>query len=139
MQRADLASAIKDLIDSINGGNVPEAMDYFPDEAVLRVEPALPGSPMGTFRGKEMIQSWIEDLLNEHLSIDARNVKVAGNEVTWDSTISADRFSQLGVDPVQAKGRATVDDSLIKSLTFTYTPETVKKVQAAAAAQVQPR
>ncbi len=136
--RADPTSVIRDLFDAANHRDLDEVMTYFDDGATLRIEPPLPGLPLEAYLGKELIYSLWRDLLDEHSELRATNFQVQGNEVSWDTRISSDRFAQLGIDPVQARGHAIVEDSMIESLTLTLDPASVRRIQAAQAAQQQP-
>lgn len=138
MQPRDPIAEIRNLIHAVNERDLDGVMTYFPDEAVLMVEPALPGSPLQTYRGEEQIASWFQQFFGEHLELTAADIRVSGNRVSWEGTMSADRFAGMGVDPVRVRGQAIFDGSLITALTLTLTPESVKDIEAAMARQQAP-
>ncbi len=138
MQTPDSATIVKDLVTAVKEHDLQELMGFFDDGALLRIEPSLPGSVIENYRGKERIQNWWQQFFGDHGTIDASNLRTSGNQVSFDATVSSDRFAAIGVDPVQANAQATVNGNMVESLTITYTPESVKRIQQAVAAQRQP-
>ena len=137
MRASDPASIVQDVINAVNHGDLDEVMSFFDEGATLRIEPPLPGSPLQAYIGKELIQGLWRQLLEEHVEMRANRFQTKGNEVFWDSTIAADRFSEMGIGPVQAKGHAVVSSSLIESFTLTLDPASVRRMQEAMATQAR--
>lgn len=138
MQMPDPVSIVQNLIDAANHRELDEVMALLDDDVKVRIEPSLPGSPLGSYTGKKFVQRFWEDLFDEHLALEARNFQASGNEVTWDSILSLDRLTAMGVAMAQAEGHAVVEGSRIDSFTLTLTPETVSRIEQAMARQVQP-
>ncbi len=138
MQTTDSVTVVRDLMAAVKEQDVQELMEFFDDGALLRIEPSLPGSVIENYRGKERIQNWWQEFFANHGTIDAGNYRASGSQVSFDATISSDRFAAIGVDPVQANVQASLDGNTVRSLTITYTPESVKRIQEAVAAQGQP-
>ncbi|MCL6432055.1 MAG: nuclear transport factor 2 family protein [Anaerolineae bacterium] len=134
----DPISVVRDLIDTVNRRELDEAMVFLDDDVKVRIEPLLPGSSVETYTGKKFVQRFWQDLLDEHLTLEARNLEASGNEVTWDSTLSVDRLAAMGVETVQARGHAVVEEGRIDSFTLTLTPESASRVREAMARQAQP-
>ncbi len=138
MQTTDSVTVVRDLIAAVREHDLQELIEFFDDGALLRIEPSLPGSVIENYRGKERIEDWWQEFFADHGAIDASNYRASGSQVSFDATISSDRFAAIGVDPVQANVQANVNGNTIESLTITYTPESVKRIQEAVAAQRQP-
>ncbi len=62
--------------------------------------------------------------------VASRNHRVDGDAVRWESTVAADAFRAMGVDSVECTTEA-VRREKIASFTVTFSPETVRKLQAA--------
>jgi hypothetical protein len=142
MQMPDPISIVRDLIDTVNRRELDEAMVVLDDDVKVRIEPgsegSIPGSSVETYTGKKFVQRFWQDLLDEHLTLEARKLEASGNEVTWDSTLSVDRLAAMGVETVQARGHAVVEEGRIDSFTLTLTPESASRVREAMARQAQP-
>ncbi len=138
MEMPDPISVVRDLIDALNRRELDEAMVFLDDDVKVKIEPSLPGSSVETYTGKKFVQRFWQDLLDEHLTLDARNLEASGNEVTWDSTLSVDRLTAMGVETVQARGHAVVQEGRIDSFTLMLTPESASRVREAMARQAQP-
>jgi len=131
----DTISIVKGFVDAVNNRELDEALSMFDEGATLSAEPPLPRSPKRIYSGRGEIGQWLGELVGEHLNIVASNWKAAGNEVSWDARISADRFDEMGIGPVQAHVRTVVDGSFIRSISFHLSPESVKKMETVTAAQ----
>lgn len=131
----DTVSIVKSLIAALNNRELDEALSMFDESATLSTEPPLPRSPKRVYSGRGEIGQWLGELVAEHLNVVGSNFRAAGNEVTWDARISADRFDEMGIGPVQAHVRTVVDGSLIRSISFHLSPESVKKMESVTAAQ----
>lgn len=131
----DTVSIVKSLIAALNNRELDEALSMFDDSATLSAEPPLPRSPKRTYSGRGEIGQWLGELVSEHLNIVGSNFQAAGNQVDWDARISADRFDEMGIGPVQAHVRTVVDGSFIRSINFQLSPESVRKMEAVTAAQ----
>lgn len=131
----DTISIVKSLIAALNNRELDEALSMFDEGATLSTEPPLPRSPKRVYSGRGEIGQWLGELVSEHLSIVGSNFQAAGNQVDWDARISADRFDEMGIGPVQAHVRTVVDGSFIRSINFHLSPESVKKIESVAAAQ----
>ncbi len=131
MQVQDAVAIANDLVDAMNHRNLTEALDYFDDDATLSIEPALPGTVVGAYRGKERVQSVLQTLFGEHWQVEMQECQGARDEATCQVLISADRFAQLGVEPVQATLRIVLDDNLIQSATFSIAPASIQRMMSA--------
>ncbi len=131
MQTQDPIAIVKNVVEAMNHREMTEVMDYFDDDATLRLEPALPGTALEAYSGKERIQTLLQGLLAEHWDANARQCRTVDGGAACEVTISADRFSELGVEPVQARVQAVLDGNLIQTLTFTFDQDSVHRVTRA--------
>ncbi len=120
---------IESLEGSTNHGDVINVAKLFADDAELKLEPPLTPSDREVFRGRQEIEGWLRQLSNEGLTIDSDNVHVAGDRVSWDAKLRAERFRNRGLDPAQATFHAELEGAIIESLTISYSPETVQKMK----------
>ncbi len=61
--------------------------------------------------------------------MESRNFQVAGDTVTWQWTVFANAFRQLGADPAEGTSEAVVEGGKIKSFAVIISPETLAKMQ----------
>ncbi|HOG46202.1 MAG TPA: nuclear transport factor 2 family protein [Anaerolineae bacterium] len=135
MQLPDTVSIVKSFVDAVNRHETDEVLRMLDESAILSFEPPLPRSPKQVYNGRGEIEKWLGELMAEHLNITARDWQASGNEVNWNARLVSDRFEEMGIDPLQAQVRTVLDGSLIRSIAFKLTPESVKKVQSVTAAQ----
>lgn len=131
MQVQDAVAIANDLVDAMNHRNMTEVLDYFDDDATLSIEPTLPGTAVGAYSGKERVHSVLLTLFAEHWQVEIQGCEGAQNEATCQVSISADRFAQLGVEPVEAALRIVLDDNLIQSATFSIAPASIQRMMTA--------
>jgi hypothetical protein len=110
-------------------------LNHFTDDAVARFVPPLPGEPEA-YEGKEEIR----DFVQRHMPgfhVESRDHQLAGHQeevgdrVIWESTVSSERFRDLGADEVEGMAEAIVKAGKIESFTFTLAHETLDKIRAA--------
>ena len=120
------------LTDASNSGDIERVLALFTDDAVIKPvpPPAPPASEVLT--GKQQIREWFEPQM-QNLTVSSRNFQVSGNSVTWDATVSADMFQQMGIDSFDVTAEATVQGGKLLSFTVTQTPEAVSTFQKAMA------
>jgi hypothetical protein len=133
MNALDPVNVINSFDAAANNHNVFDVMDLFSDDSEIRLEPPPPPPDREVYRGEQEIRDWLHGLFQEGLHIRAHNFQVRGNEVTWQSDISADRYRKMGIDPVNTSNKAVLWGALIRSMTLTFSPETVQKMKQAAA------
>jgi LPXTG-motif cell wall-anchored protein len=135
-QPADPSAVVKALEAATNAGDLEAQMALFTDDAVIQIRPEAFG---GTYTGKEQIRAWFEGLRATHFSITVNIVDVQGDVVTTRSTIASDFFRQIGLASVEGIEQYTVRNGLIAGFTFTFTDESIARIQAAAAPQALPQ
>ena len=133
MDALDPVNVIDSFNAAANNHNVVDAMDLFSDASEVRLEPPPPPPDREVYSGEQEIRDWLYGLFQENLHIRASNFHVSGNEVTWQTDISADRYRRVGIDPVRTTNKAVLWGALIRSMTMSFGPETVQKMRQAAA------
>jgi len=136
MSALDPMMVMESLNANLNRHDLVNSLDLFADDAVVKIEPAPP-SERGVYQGKEEIRAWLQGLLRENLHIKASSFQVTGNEISWQAEISADRYRNMGIDPLKVSGHAVLWGALIKSYELHVSPESAEKMKQAAA-QRQP-
>jgi hypothetical protein len=110
-------------------------LDLFTEDAVARLEPPPPGEPTA-YRG----QSEISDFVRRHmpgLRVESRDRRIAGHQedvgdrLIWESTVSSDRFRELGADEAEGTAEAIVKGGMIESFAFSLSHETLTKMRSA--------
>ncbi len=128
----DPESVVRAWDDKLNAHDVEGVVALFTDDAVVRIEPPPPPPTPGTFTGKEPIRQWAEGLV-QGFHGEPTNFRRDGDRVMWDWTISADIYSQLGVEQATGTGELVMQGDKAKSFTATNSQETLAQIQAAAA------
>ena len=133
MDALDPVNVIDSFNAAANNHNLTDAMDLFSDDSEVRLEPPPPPPDREVYRGEHEIRDWLHGLFQEKLHIRASNFHVSGNEVTWQTEISADRYRRMGIDPLKTSNKAVLWGALIRSMTMTFSQEALHRMRQAAA------
>ncbi len=125
-----LGGIVEAMAKSLNAGDVEGALAYFTDNATVKLNGVPPDVP-DSYRGKTRIRQWFKDLLAGHFEIKVEMQKAEGDAVTSKTSTWQDATRQLGIAPLIATEVYEVKDGKIKSLTWTISPESLAKLQAA--------
>jgi ketosteroid isomerase-like protein len=110
-------------------------LELFTEDAVARIVPAPPGEP-DAYEGKEQLR----DFVGRHIPgfhVESRDHQAAGHQeevgyrVIWESTVSSERFRDLGVEEVEGTVGAIVKGGRIEYFTFSLSNETLGRMRAA--------
>jgi hypothetical protein len=124
----DLLSPTQGLHAAWNAGDAGTILGFFTENATITVTTATDELPQH-FIGKEDIRT---DFVRKHMhyfQVDSRNYRQDGNRMLWESTISAEKFRQRGINPVEGTAVASFEGEKIASLTFTFSPATQQRMQ----------
>lgn len=135
-QESDLAASVRDSIKATNAGDIDAAMNYFADEAVVKL--AIPGAPE-TYTGAAQIRSWLEGLARLRWEGQVEILNVEGNMVTSRIKTWMDPTRAAGIAPLEGMEQYTFRDGKIVDYTWTPTEETVAKLQALMAPESMPQ
>jgi hypothetical protein len=130
----DPLSVIDALDATLNAQNVDGALALFADDATVRQSPPQPGAT-GTYQGKAAVRTFLASIVAQNIHFDlVAPRQVVGERVTWTNNTAVDPWRKLGIAPLQGQGDATVHDGKITSLSIILTPDSLAKLQRAAAA-----
>ena len=111
---ASLESIIKnELAPAFNAGDVEKVVNCFAEDAVVTLDPPIPGTKE-MFRGKKEIRNWAE-MMVPGAHVQASNIQAEGDRVRWGGTISNDLLRKNGVNQTQAENEAVVKNGKIIS------------------------
>jgi len=131
----DPVRVIKDLDAAWNAHDEEGVLTLFTDDAVVKIDPALPGEPKA-YTGKEEIR----DFVQRHLpgfEVASRDHQAAGHQegvgdrVIWESCVSSERLRGLGVDPAECMAEAILKGSKIEFFTLSLSQETLAEMREA--------
>jgi hypothetical protein len=118
---ADPVSVVKDFDAAWNAHDVERVLDFFTDDAVVRMEPHPPDEFGGVYTGKEQIRAGFVEPLMPGFHVDSRGHQVAGYQegvgerVIWTAAVSGDFFRQMGGEPpVESAAEALVQGDKIR-------------------------
>jgi len=133
---ADPVSVVKAYDAVWNAHDVEGVLDFFTDDAVVRIEPAPPDEFRGVYTGKEQIRAGYVEPLMAGFHVESRDHQVAGHQegvgdrVIWTAVVSGDFFRQIGAEPpVESSAEAVVEGEKIKSFTA-INPELLPEVRS---------
>src|SRR5688500_15075861 len=112
------------------------ALEFFSDDAVVRIVPPPPGTS-GVWTGKEEIRTGLFPFgqsQNTRPEIIGSPV-VEGNKVTVRVMVQTNDFKRLGVGRVEHTNEVVVEGGKIKSFTSTMIPSERERIAAAVAAR----
>ena len=131
---ANPETVLRAIYDAINVGDVEGAMLYVADNAVLTIPPP-PGSN-GVFIGKEEIQGWWEQLVANGGRVEFTEFHTYGDKAVWTSAVYDEAvFVPWGVNPLYMDGVGVVKDGLMVAATWTFTDESLIRLEAAMAVE----
>lgn len=131
----DPVRVIEDLDAAWNAHDKEGVLAVFSDDAVVMIDPALPGEPEA-YWGKEEIRDFVQRHL-PGLQVESRDHQVAGHQegvgdrVIWESFVSSERFQDLGADRAEGMAEAIVKGSKIESFTLSLSQETLAQMREA--------
>ena len=131
----DPVHVIKDLESTWNAHDEKGVLALFTDDAVVRIDPALPGEPEA-YTGKEQIRDFVQRHL-PGVQVESRDYQVAGHQegvgdrVIWETFVSSERFRDLDVDLAEGVAEAILKGSKIESFTLSLSQETLAQMREA--------
>lgn len=127
-QAKDPASVIAYGASQVNAHNLDALMSIFAEDAVVINDGT-------TFAGKSQVREFMRMALNDFISTTiVGDFTVNGNKVTWREADRLTSLTQIGVPVVYSSGEATVENGLIKSMTFTTEQASLAEIQKAQSA-----
>jgi ketosteroid isomerase-like protein len=130
-QETDPASVVKAASELLSAGDLEGCLALWADDGTFQLE-GLPSGPE-TYKGKEQLRSEFKDEIANHIEIQVEVLKVEGDTVTTRTTTWHDFTRQIGVAPLEATEVYVIKNGQIASATWTISPESLTKVQAALA------
>ncbi len=137
MCMVDPATVINAIVRGANDGDIDSMLNWFADDAVLRLEPALPPPTRQVYSGKLQIREYLQALLQNGFHVEASDFRVVDSGVTWHSRISSGFLRRLGADPAETTSHAALEGAVIRSLTVHYSPEALHRMHEALATQAR--
>jgi hypothetical protein len=122
---------------ALNAGDIDAALADFADDAVVKLEPALPPGSPDTYVGKEEIHAWFEELVAGNFEINIEVLKAEGDTVTTRTSTWMDATREMGVAPLVATEVYTIQAGKIKGFTWTISQGSLAKIQAAMSPPLQ--
>jgi hypothetical protein len=129
------AAVIQAVIDAANRGDVEAMADRFAEDAVLKLDPPLPGM-RPVYQGRKEIREYLQQIVSNGYHVEASGFGGTDTVVSWRSTVSGGLFGRTGVGQAQVSSQAIVQMNQILSITIHYSPETVRQLQQAMAERV---
>lgn len=133
-QATDPEAVIRAVGKALNAGDLDGVMAFYAENAVKTQQPP-PAGQSGVWTGKEQIRASIKSMIDARTTCDASNVQVVGNKVSYTATCANDSFRKLGLASIAVNEETTVEAGKITAQHVTIPPETLAKIQAAAASQ----
>jgi ketosteroid isomerase-like protein len=130
MKREGPVAVIKAVIQAANMGNVDGMVDRFAEDAVLKLDPALP-TMRPVYQGRLEIREYVEQIVSNGFQVDASDFEATDSGVTWRSTVSGGLFGRTRAGRAEVTSQAIVQMNQILSMIIHYSPETIRTLQAA--------
>ena len=117
----DVAKAV---IAAENANDVDAAVANFAPDAVVTL---ADGSKYDTADG---VRGWQQALADGHFRLEPVNMQIDGSIVTWTGVISLDSFRSLGIADLGGNWKLDIEDGMIKTFDFTFTPDALTALTA---------
>jgi hypothetical protein len=122
----DPAAVLAAFDAALNAGDADAALALFADDAVVRSQTAV-------YTGKEEIGRWLRSVVDQHIRIELiGGRRVDGDTETHSARVSVDDLRRLGVT-LEGTAESVVREGKIRTYSFSYTPESLARLQAAQA------
>ncbi len=132
------AAAIAQAFDATwNTHDIEAVLAYFVDDGTIRLLPPPPPPTPGVYQGKEQLRMFVEAFM-PGFQVQSTNYQGNGDRATWQWSVSAPPFRQMGADPATGTGELSLRGDKLESFTATLSDETLAKMQAAAQAAGEP-
>lgn len=115
------------LLTAENANDPTAGVALFAPDAVVTL-------PTGVLDTPEAIAGWQEELAAGNFHIEHVPLTVDGSTVSWSGQIALDRFRSLGVPSLASSWVLTIEDGLIQTFDFAFTPEAFAELQTGIAA-----
>lgn len=138
MNAADPAAVLRTFDVALNAHDPDAALALFAEGAVVRYEPAPPPPARAVYNGREEIRGLIEALIAQGVAVQVGEYRAEGERASSRGrAVYAAGHERLGGNPVILEGEAVVRGGKIVSLTFTFSPESLARIRAAATTRSQ--
>lgn len=129
------AAVIQAVIEAANRGDVDAMADRFAEDAVLKLDPVLPGM-RPVYQGRKEIHEYLQKIVSDGYHVEASGFEGTDSAVTWRSKASGGLFGHLGLADAEVTSQAIVQMNQILSITIHYSPEVVRQLREAMAERV---
>ena len=114
----------KAVITAENANDVDAAVANFAPDAVVTL---ADGSKYDTPEG---VRGWQQALADGHFRLEPVNMQIDGSIVSWTGNISLDTFRSLGIAELDGNWKLDIEDGLIKTFDFSFTPDALTALTA---------
>jgi hypothetical protein len=136
MSSSDPAAILQAFDEALTAHDQEAALALLADEAVVRYQPPPPPPAPAVYRGKGEIRGLVRGLIAQGVAVQAEGYEAEGERArSRGRRVYAAGHERLGGNPVALEGEAIVRGGRIDSVTFTFSPESLARMRAAAAAQ----
>jgi ketosteroid isomerase-like protein len=115
---------------AFNAGDIEASLAYFSEDVAVKLNGAPPGEP-DAYHGKAEARAWLQRLRTQHFEIREELMAAEGNTLRVRALSWSDATRLLGVAPLEATEVYVVQDGKIAHLTWTISPESAARLQAA--------
>jgi len=129
------AAVIQAVIDAANRGDVDAMADRFAEDAVLKLDPVLPGM-RPVYQGRKEIREYLWQIVTDGYHVEASGFEGTDSAVGWRSRVSGGLLGRLGIGRAEVSSQAIVQMNQILSITIHYSPEVVRQLREAMAERV---
>lgn len=119
-------SRAKEFDAAWNAHDADAVVDYFTDDGAVKLQPPPPEG--GSYSGKDEIRDFVGAYIADYHAEPRDYQEVEEGKVRWTSKIHARPFG--GLNPVEGTAEAVFQGGKIKSYTFTFSAETVERIEA---------
>lgn len=130
---SDPEKVVEGIESALNARDVDAVMVLVADDAVFRIVPSTLLQSTGIFTGKDEIRRWVQGVADDNIRVEVESRRVEGEKITTSVEVYLDSFLALGIYPLVGSAEYFVQDSKLKSVTFTFSQESLSKQQKALA------
>ncbi len=113
-----------------NSRDIDRVLGFFNETAVVRFIYPPPYPEPDTYAGKDEIRQMLEGYLAGDFRLRSSDCRFIGHQMTWQFTMSSNRFRSLGVDEATGSAGAVLDAGKISHFTVSFSEETTAALEA---------
>ena len=129
MADVQTSGVVTAFMDAINAGDSEMALSFLHENVYIEMTPTLLSGFPKIFGGQDILNNWLEEMIDVNLKIEIADLTVARSTVTVKSKISSDYLQSLHVESIPVDDTFVIRDGQIETWNRTIPISSLNKLQ----------